>query len=63
MKILQAMAGAEFGGAEEFFVRLAIALNGLDIQQRVVIRENKRGPAPPGRRYRADRVAAGGMLM
>ena len=41
MKILQAMAGAEFGGAEEFFVRLAIALNGLDLQQRVVIQENK----------------------
>ena len=41
MKILQAMAGAEYGGAEEFFVRLAIALNGLDIQQRVVIRENE----------------------
>ena len=31
MRVLQAMAGAEFGGAEEFFVRLAIALSGLDI--------------------------------
>ena len=52
MKILQAMAGAEYGGAEEFFVRLAIALNGLDIQQRVVIRENE---------MRARRLRAGGV--
>ncbi|MBN08123.1 MAG: glycosyl transferase [Rhodospirillaceae bacterium] len=52
MKVLQAMAGAEFGGAEEFFVRLAIALNDLDIQQRVVIRENK---------TRARRLRAGGI--
>jgi len=41
MKVLQAMAGAEYGGAEEFFVRLAIALNGSDLQQRVVIRKNQ----------------------
>ena len=52
MKILQAMAGAEYGGAEEFFVRLAIALNCLDIQQRVVIRENG---------MRARRLRAGGV--
>ena len=52
MKILQAMAGAEYGGAEEFFVRLAIALNDLDIQQRVVIRENE---------MRARRLRAGGI--
>ncbi len=52
MKILQAMAGGEYGGAEEFFVRLAIALNGLDIRQRVLIRENK---------MRARRLRAGGV--
>lgn len=40
MKILQAMAGAEFGGAEAFFVRLAIAFQRAGIDQRVVIREN-----------------------
>ncbi len=41
MKILQAMAGAEFGGAEAFFVRLAIAFNRLNsLEQRVIIREN-----------------------
>tara|TARA_R110000868_G_scaffold64493_4_gene193678 strand:+ start:10342 stop:11346 length:1005 start_codon:yes stop_codon:yes gene_type:complete len=34
------MAGAEFGGAEAFFVRLAIALGRTDIEQRVVIRAN-----------------------
>jgi len=40
MKILQAMAGAEHGGAENFFVRLAIALNRAGVEQKVVIRRN-----------------------
>lgn len=41
MKIMQAMAGAEFGGAEAFFVRLAVAFGRLNgIEQRVVIRQN-----------------------
>lgn len=40
MKLLQAMAGAEFGGAEAFFVRLAIALQRAGLDQKVVIREN-----------------------
>lgn len=40
MKILQAMAGAEFGGAEAFFVRLAVAFQRAGVDQRVVIREN-----------------------
>ena len=40
MKVLQVMAGAEFGGAEAFFVRLCIALQGTDIEQKVVIRTN-----------------------
>ena len=30
MKLLQAMAGAEYGGAEEFFVRLALAFERQD---------------------------------
>lgn len=34
------MAGAEFGGAEAFFVRLAIALNRTGLDQKVVIRKN-----------------------
>jgi len=34
------MAGAEFGGAEAFFVRLAIALNRAGLDQKVVIRQN-----------------------
>ncbi len=34
------MAGAEFGGAEAFFVRLAIALNRTGLDQKVVIRQN-----------------------
>lgn len=40
MRVLQAMAGAEFGGAEAFFVRLVIALHKAGLEQRVVIREN-----------------------
>lgn len=40
MKVLQIMAGAEFGGAEAFFVRLAIALNRTGLEQKVVIRKN-----------------------
>jgi len=40
MKILQAMAGSEHGGAEQFFVRLAIALNRVGVEQKVVIRRN-----------------------
>lgn len=52
MKILQAMAGAEFGGAEAFFVRLALAFQRAGVEQRVVIREN---PA------RAKTLRAGGV--
>ncbi len=38
MRVLQAMAGAEFGGAEAFFVRLVISLHKAGLDQRVVIR-------------------------
>ncbi len=37
---MQTMAGAEVGGAEAFFVRLAIALQSSDITQKVVIRRD-----------------------
>ena len=40
MRILQAMAGAEYGGAEAFFVRLAGALHRAGLEQRVIIRSN-----------------------
>jgi len=40
MKLLQAMAGAEFGGAEAFFTRLAIALTRAGVEQHAVIRRN-----------------------
>ena len=40
MRLLQAMAGAEVGGAEVFFVRLAIAFGNTDIEQRVIIRRD-----------------------
>ena len=52
MRVMQAMAGAEFGGAEAFFVRLAIAFERAGIDQKVVIREN------PGR---AQLLRAGGV--
>ncbi len=40
MRVLQAMAGAEFGGAEAFFVRLVIALHKAGLNQRVIIRHH-----------------------
>lgn len=40
MKVLQAMAGAQYGGAEAFFTRLAIAFEKAGLNQRVVIRED-----------------------
>lgn len=42
MRVFQTMAGAEFGGAEAFFTRLAIALQKTDVEQKVAIRENRR---------------------
>ena len=52
MRVLQVMAGAEFGGAEAFFVRLVLALSRAGLNQRVVIREH---PA------RAQALKAGGI--
>ncbi len=40
MRVLQAMAGAEFGGAEAFFTRLVLALHRAGLDQRVVIRNH-----------------------
>ncbi|MEK9660950.1 MAG: glycosyltransferase [Alphaproteobacteria bacterium] len=40
MKLLQTMAGSEMGGAEAFFVRLAIALHNAGVEQRLVIRRD-----------------------
>jgi len=40
MRVLQAMAGSEYGGAEAFFTRLVVALHHAGLEQRVVIREN-----------------------
>ncbi len=40
MRLLQAMAGAQHGGAEAFFVRLAIALQRAGQEQRVLIRRD-----------------------
>ncbi len=40
MRVLQAMAGGEVGGAEAFFVRLAGALARAGVDQRIVIRRH-----------------------
>ncbi len=45
MRIFQAMAGAEYGGAEAFFVRLACALQRAGVDQRVVIRTHPKRAA------------------
>lgn len=45
MRVVQVMAGAEFGGAEAFFVRLVIALHKAGLDQRVIIRENDKRAA------------------
>ena len=40
VRVLQAMAGAEVGGAEAFFMRLCTALAASDVEQRAVIRRH-----------------------
>lgn len=52
MRVLQAMAGAEYGGAEAFFTRMALALQRAGLEQRIVIRTNER---------RAAQLRAGGV--
>ena len=52
MRVLQAMAGAEHGGAEAFFTRLAIAFERAGLEQRVVIRSDKK---------RAEELRRGGV--
>lgn len=52
MRLLQAMAGAEHGGAEAFFERLAPALARAGVTQRLLIRRN---PA------RAEKLRAAGL--
>src|SRR5271168_5005455 len=51
-RLLQAMAGAQHGGAEAFFERLAIALQREGVEQRLLIRRE------PGR---AARLRAAGI--
>lgn len=42
MRILQALAGAQYGGAERFFERLVPALGDSGVTQRVLIRKDER---------------------
>ena len=51
-RVLQAMAGAENGGAEAFFERLVSALHDAGLEQEVMIRRNS---------ARADRLRARGI--
>jgi len=52
MRVMQVMAGAAYGGAEVFFVRLVLALRRAKLHQHVLIRENHE---------RAERLRAGGV--
>lgn len=52
MKLLQIMAGARHGGAEEFFVRLALAFERANVDQRVAIR---------GHPFREQQLRRGGV--
>ncbi len=52
MRVMQIMAGAEFGGAEAFFVRLALGLHRGGLDQKLVIRTDAR---------RAQALRAGGL--
>ncbi len=52
MRVLQAMAGAEFGGAEAFFTRLVLGLHRAGLEQRVIIRRDRR---------RSETLRAGGV--
>ncbi len=45
MRLLQVMAGGEFGGAEAFFIRLVLGLDRAGQEQRVVIRKHPRRAA------------------
>ncbi len=40
MRVLQAMAGAPYGGAEAFFTRLTLALHRAGLEQRILMRPN-----------------------
>jgi glycosyltransferase involved in cell wall biosynthesis len=52
MRVLQALAGSNTGGAEEFFVRLVLALSRCGLDQRIAIRKDAR---------RAEQLRAGGL--
>ncbi len=52
MRVLQTMAGAQHGGAEAFFERLAIGLKRAGITQKIIIRKDDN---------RAERLRAGGL--
>ena len=54
MKLFQVMAGARYGGAEEFFVRLALAFEKTNVDQRVAIR---------GHPLRRKQLGRGGVRM
>ncbi len=52
MRVMQVMAGAEYGGAEAFYTRLVIALRRARLHQRVIIRSNP---------LRAEQLRQGGL--
>ena len=61
MRVVHAMAGAEFGGAEAFFENLVLGMSRAGLEQRVVIRRDARRAARPraGAQIPPNRGAAG----
>ena len=58
MRVAQVMAGAQYGGAETFFIRLALALHRAGLDQKVIIRTHadraeslRRPPSPNAQHY------------
>lgn len=63
MRLLHAIAGGEVGGAEEFFVRLAIALHRAGVEQLVLMRPNdSRGARLREAGVMTDHLPYGGIL-
>lgn len=63
MKLMQTMAGGDVGGAEEFFVRLAVAFHERGIDQAVVARPNDtRGPVLAAAGIDVIELPFGGLL-
>src|SRR5262249_45095977 len=62
MRLLQAMGGAQHGGAEAFFERLAVALQHAGVEQQILVRGEERAQRLAAAGVATERLAFGGML-